>query len=69
MRELSGIPAAPGFAVGPVRHIRRTAVTVERRSISPDEVAMERDRFEAAVAQARRELVALRDKLANTTKI
>lgn len=64
MRELSGIPAAPGFAVGPVRHIRRTAVSVERRSISPDEVALERDRFEAAVAQARRELTALRDKLA-----
>ena len=64
MHELSGIPAAPGFAVGPVRHIRRTAVNVERRSISPDEVAVERDRFEAAVAQARRELTALRDKLA-----
>ncbi|MEZ4387705.1 MAG: phosphoenolpyruvate--protein phosphotransferase [Candidatus Krumholzibacteriia bacterium] len=64
MQELSGIPAAPGYAVGPVRRIRRASVTVTRRSISSDEVAGERARFEQAVGRARQELTALRDKLA-----
>ncbi|HOX26696.1 MAG TPA: phosphoenolpyruvate--protein phosphotransferase [Candidatus Krumholzibacteria bacterium] len=64
MREFSGIPAAPGYAVGPVRQFRRAQVRIQRRSIGPDEVAGERDRFEAAVAHARRELTELRDKLA-----
>lgn len=64
MRVLSGIPAAPGFAVGPVRQLQRVAITVVRRSIAPGEVAAERQRFEAAVARAHEELSALRDKLA-----
>ena len=64
MRVLSGIPAAPGFAVGPVRQLERVAVVVVRRSITPAEVAAERQRFEAAVARAHDELTALRDKLA-----
>ncbi len=64
MRVLSGIPAAPGFAVGPVRQLQRVAVVVVRRSITPSEVAAERRRFEAAVDQAHGELTALRDKLA-----
>jgi phosphotransferase system enzyme I (PtsI) len=64
VRELSGIPAAPGYAVGPVRQVRRTVISVDRRTIGPNEVAAERARFEAAVAQARDELTVLRDKLA-----
>ena len=64
MRELSGIPAAPGYAVGPVRRVRRVALKVERRSIGSGDVADERKRFEAAVGRARADLTALRDKLA-----
>jgi phosphotransferase system enzyme I (PtsI) len=64
VHELSGIPAAPGYAVGPVRQLRRVAVEVVRRSITTREVATERARFEAAVARALEELTALRDKLA-----
>jgi phosphotransferase system enzyme I (PtsI) len=64
VRELSGIPAAPGYAVGPARQLRRVAIAVERRSIAPAEVTSERERFEAAVARARDELTVLRDKLA-----
>jgi phosphotransferase system enzyme I (PtsI) len=64
MRELSGIPAAPGYAVGPVRRVRRVALKVERRSIGSGDVAAERKRFEAAVGRARADLTALRDKLA-----
>lgn len=64
MRELHGIPAAPGYALGPVRHLQRVAVRVRRRTISQDEVARERDRFETAVSVARRALTDLRDKLA-----
>ncbi|MBD3221340.1 phosphoenolpyruvate--protein phosphotransferase [bacterium] len=63
MRELSGIPAAPGYAVGPVRRVQRDAVQVYRRSIAKDEVPEERARFEAAVGTAREELTVLRDKL------
>lgn len=64
MRELSGIPAAPGYAVGPVRHLHRTLVRVRRRTITPAQVGAERERFENAVAVARGELTDLRDKLA-----
>lgn len=64
MREWHGIPAAPGYAVGPVRHLHRVIVRVQRRSVTPDEVSQERDRFAAAVDVARRELTSLRDKLA-----
>jgi phosphotransferase system enzyme I (PtsI) len=64
MQELSGIPAAPGYAVGPVRRIRRASVPVVRRSISSDQVSAERERFEQAVGRARLELTGLRDKLA-----
>lgn len=63
MKDLSGIPAAPGYAVGPVRRARRRAVAVVRRSIASDEVALERQRFEDAVSRARQELEGLRDKL------
>jgi len=42
VHELSGIPAAPGYAVGPVRQLRRVTVAVERRSIGPADVAGER---------------------------
>ena len=63
MKEFGGIPAAPGYAVGPVRRIRRAAVTVVRRSIVSNEVSQERQRFEDAVGRARLELEALRDKL------
>ena len=64
MNELSGIPAAPGYAVGPVRQLRRVTVAVQRRSIAPGDVAGERERFETAVVRAREELTALREKLA-----
>lgn len=63
MREFRGIPAAPGYAVGPVCRVEREAVQVVRRSIGSDEVNDERARFEAAVAQARLELTVVRDKL------
>ncbi len=64
MRELNGIPAAPGYAVGPVRQLRRTTITIPRRSIATGDVATERTRFEEAVERARGELTILRDKLA-----
>ena len=63
MRELSGIPAAPGYAVGPVHQMRRRVVAVVRRTIPARAVAAERRRFEQAVASAREELTLLRDKL------
>jgi phosphotransferase system enzyme I (PtsI) len=64
VHEISGIPAAPGFAVGPIHRIRRETVVAVRRSITSADVAAERQRFEDAVAHARIELTSLRDKLA-----
>jgi phosphoenolpyruvate-protein phosphotransferase (PTS system enzyme I) len=64
MQEFSGIPAAPGYAVGPVHLIRRRVINVPRRTITSSQVAAERARFEAAIAKTREELKDLIDKLA-----
>ncbi len=64
MREFAGIPAAPGYAVGPVHVIRRRAVNVPRRTITSSEVSAERARFEGAIARTRAELKDLIEKLA-----
>ncbi len=63
MQEFAGIPAAPGYAVGPVHVVRKTVIAVPRRTIRPVEVAAERARFESAVKRAADELKDLIDKL------
>jgi len=63
MREFGGIPAASGYAVGPVHVVRKREVSVARRTIRPEEVPSERARFETAVDRARAELEDLVGKL------
>ncbi len=58
-----GIPASPGYAVGPVHRIDKEALVPPRRIITADEVAAECERFGQAVTQAREEIKGLIDKL------
>ena len=53
MEHFQGIPASPGYAVGPVHIVRRPAIVPERRAITDDQVEAEVERFRAAVATAR----------------
>jgi phosphotransferase system enzyme I (PtsI) len=63
MRTFRGIPASPGFAVGPVYLVHKTALTPPRRTIEPEAVVREIERFQRAVQQAKSEIQALIDKL------
>ena len=64
MERLQGIAASPGYAVGPVHPVRRRNLVAERRTILPAAIAAERERFGAAVDQARAEIQDLVDSLA-----
>lgn len=64
MRRLEGISASPGYAVGPVHPIRRRILAAERRTIVPELIPSECERFGAAVDQARTEIQDLVDSLA-----
>ncbi|HPF71088.1 MAG TPA: phosphoenolpyruvate--protein phosphotransferase, partial [Candidatus Krumholzibacteria bacterium] len=64
MERLQGIGASPGYAVGPVHAVRRRALVAERRTITPDVIPAECERFGAAVDQARGEIQDLVDSLA-----
>lgn len=57
--EIGGIGAAPGRALGPARVWRPDLPTVVHRTITPEEVDGELDRFEAARAEARDRLASL----------
>jgi len=60
-RELRGVPAAPGVAVGVVR--RLAAVGPSGEEIPPERRAAERDRALAALERAARDLEALAERL------
>jgi len=63
MKRLTGISASPGYAVGPVHPVRRRMLVGERRTIAPDAIPAECERFGAAVDQARSEIQELVDSL------
>jgi phosphocarrier protein FPr len=58
---LAGIPASPGIAVGPVRHLVRASAPVAAATGTPDE---ERARFERAVESVAAEIRATRESVA-----
>lgn len=62
--KLSGIPASPGLAAGPVFRFEREELTVRESAIAPDEVDAELARFHAALDTARHDLVSIRDGIA-----
>ena len=61
MRELRGVPAAPGIAVGVVR--RLAVVGPSGEEVAPERRAGERDRALAALERAARDLEALAERL------
>jgi phosphoenolpyruvate-protein phosphotransferase (PTS system enzyme I) len=61
---LRGIGASPGIATGKAFILARERVTVPRRQIPADQVKQELHRFQAAVAEAQRELQNAKEQVA-----
>ena len=61
-RHLRGIPASPGFVVGPVHVLRWEVPEVPQRIITDEEVEAEIQRFHAALGKARGRLQAIRER-------
>ncbi|SDS93960.1 phosphoenolpyruvate-protein phosphotransferase [Paenibacillaceae bacterium GAS479] len=62
MRTIQGIGAAPGYAIGLAKRVG-AELSVAARSIAAEEAGREAERFDAAVAQASRELEAIRERM------
>lgn len=60
-KRFHGVPAAPGIAVGPVRRLADPLAGIEERRVPPSRVEEEIERFRAALARAREELLAIRE--------
>jgi len=60
-RVYQGVPASPGIAVGPVRHLEDSFEQIEERPIPASRVGPEVERFRKALGSAREELQTLRD--------
>lgn len=65
-RMISGIPASPGFAVGEVYLLHRDDLTVEVRTLEPDEIETEVERFQLTLEKARDEIKALQQRIARS---
>jgi len=65
-RMISGIPASPGFAVGEAYLLERGSITVEERTLEPDEIPAEIERFELALGLARSGVTALQKRIAHS---
>lgn len=65
-RMISGIPASPGFAVGEAYLLERGSITVEERTLEPDEIPAEIERFELALDLARSGVKALQKRIAQS---
>ncbi len=62
-RRLTGIAVSPGVAIGPVFRPAEPVARVQRRQISPVQVANETARFEGSVERSLKQLAKLRSKL------
>lgn len=63
-RILTGLAVSQGIAIGPIALAEAAAIAVERRALFDDQVPHEVERFDAAVAQSRRQLAKLKARLA-----
>lgn len=61
MLMLRGVAGSPGLAIGRVWVVAARAVQVDDRQIPPAAVAVEKERFSAAVAETRSQLLTVRD--------
>jgi phosphotransferase system enzyme I (PtsI) len=67
MTTLTGVAASPGIGVGPVHIVDPEEIEVYDGPITPEQVAKERARFEAAIQASLEEVTALRAKIAAET--
>jgi phosphotransferase system enzyme I (PtsI) len=65
-RKLTGIPASPGIAVGPIRLLRWEIPEVKHRIIEEAAVPSELDRFHRAVSRAKERLTHIKQRVAAT---
>ncbi|MBM4131966.1 phosphoenolpyruvate--protein phosphotransferase, partial [bacterium] len=65
MRELAGIGASPGYALGPVHTIRLATIVPRRRAVAVKDVPLEIERFRVAVERARDQIRELSERLAS----
>ncbi|MES9958107.1 MAG: phosphoenolpyruvate--protein phosphotransferase [Sedimenticola sp.] len=68
MNSCSGIGVSPGFAIGEAHLLLRDRTDIVPRFIEPEEIPDEVDRFRQAVTGARRQLRAVREKIAQHTR-
>ena len=63
MHVFHGIPASPGYAIGPVHIIRKARFVPRRRAVTAEEVPAEQARFRGGVSRAKAELSILVEKM------
>jgi phosphoenolpyruvate-protein phosphotransferase len=63
-RRFSGIGVSAGIGIGPVFGATELPVEAPRRQIAPDQIAPELERLDQAIAQSRKQLAKLRNRLA-----
>ena len=63
MTSLKGIPASPGVAMGNALFFDMEALTVPRRSITPEQVSGEVLRFEEALIKTRHQILSIQKRL------
>jgi phosphoenolpyruvate-protein phosphotransferase (PTS system enzyme I) len=64
-RVIAGIPGSPGIAIGPAYVETPIDIDPTTRDIAPDEAEAEVARFQAAVAQSKEQLEAIRNRVAD----
>src|SRR5438477_10835609 len=62
-RKLKGIAAAPGVAIAPMVHFHGTLDHIPTWKVGPEAIASEQQRFDEAVAEVGRSIVALQQDL------
>ncbi|MES2712401.1 MAG: phosphoenolpyruvate--protein phosphotransferase [Pseudomonadota bacterium] len=60
---LTGIPVAPGFAIGPVFDTTEQPTEAPRRQIAPPAIEVERHRLNTAVALSKKQVIKLRNRI------
>ena len=58
-----GIPASPGIAIGPVHLLDKNTISVKERTLSPEEIPGEIQKFREALQKTREEILSIRKKV------
>ena len=69
MNRLRGVGVSPGIAVGPALVVEREAVPVFRLLLAPDQIEPEVGRLTRALADSRRQLQAIKERLSREADV